>query len=281
MSAAAGTGTGGSESGVGDTTGGECSEVHSGTFIASVDPVDTSVLDDVGTIDGGFVVSSTNVGDLAFAGCLHAVTEHISISNNDELTTLAGLERLEAASRLTITGNNALPTLAPIGPIETLEHLWITHNPTLTDLGLDALQSAEEVYLHRNAVLSDLGLDALQSVDKLYFGLGDCGDPPTGPNGRPLEPDSTLPTEINGLPSLVDIGLLHVSGQYSLVSLGRLHEIAAEGGLQGAPLAFYNNAQLPLSEIAALASATGSEPSHCGNLDDEPCEPNCGLGPPP
>ena len=276
---------GGSESGVGDTTGGECSELYVGDVIVvggdSPESNDLEALGNVGRIDGGVSFVSTPLSDLLFLGCLHEV-DGIRIQDNDELTTLAGLERLETTSRLTISGNSALTTLAPIGPIETLDDLSVIGNPVLTNLGLDALQSAEEVYLHRNAMLAEIDLDALHTVDKLYFGQGDCADPPTDPDGRPVPREPILPTEINGLPSLERVNVtLWVSGQTGLVSLGRLHEVAASGGLDGTYLSFTNNPQLPMSEIEALAETAGAEPVHCGNLDDEPCEPNCGLGPPP
>ena len=176
-----------SETGVAGTTGGECSEVFFGDVIWWGDqvrePHDLDQLVDVGRVDGVVNLQSSPLSDVLFFGCLREV-EALSIVSNDELVSLAGLERLETTSRLTIRLNATLTTLGAIGSIRTLEQLWVTHNPVLSDLGLGALESAREVYLHRNEMLTEIDLEALQSVDKLYLGLGDCGDPSTGPDGR-------------------------------------------------------------------------------------------------
>jgi hypothetical protein len=78
-------------------------------------------------------------------------------------------------------------------------------------------------------------------------------------------------TEVTGFAELDSIASLRVAGETELASLGRLHEIAAAGGLQYA--GFYNNFKLPYAEIEQLEAEAGLDFDACGNLGDP--EPLC------
>lgn len=233
-----GDGPGASESGVGVTTSVECAGVYEGDLQVTED-TDLSMLSQIGRVTGNVAVGHSNFVDLGFLGCLREVGGTFNIVSNDELESLAGLEKLEAAEQIWITGNDKLLGLDAVGPVKSLEQLSVYHN----------------------LLLSDLAFNDLESVERLL--LGDCGADPSE-----IPPDyAPALTEINGFASLTSISLVKVAGQTELVSLGRLHDIAAAGGIHDA-VNVYNNHKLPYSEVANLESLSEARFASCGNLGD-------------
>lgn len=230
-------GPGGSESSFGDTTGSDCAEVYVGDLVFSGSgPHDVSGLDRVGRVEGSVAITGTDFSDLSFLGCLREVTGAVQIRDNGKLESLAGLEMLERAKEIRITVNVNLQSLDAVGPVASLEKLRI----------------------HGNLSLSDLGFDTLETVDSLHIGFCDL-------QASSIPPDDGL-TDLSGFASLSSIADLVVARQEQLVSLGRLHDIAAAGGLSQA--AFLDNPGLQYSEIEQLEAEADLDFSACGNLDD-------------
>lgn len=245
------------------TTSVECMGVREGDLLIT-EGTDVSSLTQIGRVTGDLIVHQTDHVDLSFLGCLQAVEGNVLISRSDKLATLEGLGRLEhvgndiemvpgyVGGRLSVTGCPSLVSLEGIGPIANLLRLTVANNDSLNDLALNDLET-------------------LYALD-----VGECA-----PDEHALADNDAL-VEINGLAQLTTLQAVTVGGQFDLVSLGRLHELAASGGYPGYAANFYNNRNLPYSEIEALASLTGIEPDRaCGNLGDPvpDCDPvgACGV----
>lgn len=245
------------------TTSTECADVHEGDLLIEAG-TDVSSFEQIGRVTGDLVVYRTDYVDLAFLGCLKEVEGSIRIWSNDRLATLEGLDRLELVGHglefapgyiggaLSVIGCNSLTSLDGIGPVENLFSVTVVHNEALTDL-------------------------ALNDLETLYaLNVGECV-----PDERALRDDDAL-VEINGLAKLTGVQEVTVGGQHDLVSLGRIRELAASGGYPGFAANFYNNRNLPYSEIEAITAVTGIVPSAaCGNLGDPvpDCDPvgACGI----
>lgn len=222
----------------------ECSVVYEGllTIDQSTDVVG---LEQVGVVNGGLVVKGTSWPDLSFLGCVREVHGSVSIVDNTEIVSLAGLDRLE--------------TIAVAGEPASL-FVW---NPKLESLGgLGPIKALDRLVLGDNPVLEDLALRELESVE--WLEVGGCVDDVQSIDGSLME--------INGLSSLRSLNGVFIGGQRDLVSLGRLHEIPVSGWHGLGIVALHNNPSLPYAEIDALAQVTeqaGKLTSGCGG-DDYP-----------
>jgi hypothetical protein len=198
-------------------------------------------------VGGIFFIYGTLLTDLAGLERLTSLSIQISIGENPELVSLAGLENLE----------NGGVRIADNDKLETLD-------------GLSSLRTGGGVGVVGNALLSSLGLNAYEGEGVIT--LGSClplqGDP-NDPDYDPFVDDNPSLTELDGLESMID-GLLHVSGQTGLTSVSGLAHLAERPEVT---LYFQQNPMLSVDHLE-MVLGVGS----CGGLgDDEECD--CGGGP--
>ena len=231
-----------SDAGTSGTTSPECADIYEGDLSIN-DETDLSALAQTGQVTGYVIVASTDFVDLTFLSCLREVGGLLRVRSNDSLESLTGLERLEIVEEIWITGNDKLVDISALGSVKTVEELNIWGNLELSELGFDGLETAWRIQ------------------------LGECGD---DPSETPRDYVPAL-TEINGFANLTSVTTFRVAGQTELVSLGRLHEIGAAGGVEY--VGIYNNHKLPYAEVEQLEQQSGVDVGACGCVDDP--EPLC------
>ena len=234
----------------------ECPEnVHEGDLNVFED-TDLSELSSLTGVTGKLaVLGRANVGpDLSFLGCLREA-ERLEISSN-RIVNLEGLGRLETVSSLVVKNNAVLRSLD----------------------GLTSLRHAGGIGLSGNPQLATLGLDQLESATNLGIGL--CGGyTPAGGNGL---------TDITGLSSMTEIGVLSIRGNDDLVSVDGLRTLVGNGTTIDSLLIDHNR-NLLTAEAEAMAEMLGigeEDRVICGNKGDEhpwdELEPEgycwCGIG---
>jgi hypothetical protein len=217
------------------------------------------------------------ITDLRFLECLQ-VAYGIGIVNNDDLKSLAGLERLtlipseseggSATGGLDIWRNDKLLSLEGLSSLVATPDLSVEDNQSL--LSLEGLSSLREVSVWlsvlRNYSLQTVGLRQLETTDYIQIGYAMCTGvgPPAGSEGNGL-------VEFDGFDSLVDFGYMRIS-ETALTSLdGLVANLEGSSGL----IKFELNTSLPYTEIVAAADALARSVDviSCGGLDDPtPCE---------
>lgn len=218
----------------------DCPDVHEGDLSIN-DETDLGALATTGRVTGGIDVAGYSGPDLQFFSCLHAVEGTVLIRNNPNLTSLSGLENLEEFDGL----------------------LWVLRNPSMTSLeGLGEVTSLSGLAITGNDSLLAIDLNQLEELGSLH--IGNC---PFGPGEGELADNPNI-ENLDGLSGLQSVYEVVIGSQSSLVSLGRLHEIAAAGGFSGSLSTFNYNSSLPYEEIEILEQLSGYDLYSCGNLGE-------------
>jgi hypothetical protein len=121
------------------------------------------------------VIALTDMTDLDGLSCLES-TDGLQISDNESLTSLAGLDNLqEVDGPLRIEDNDQLRSLAGLSSLTAIgDVLTVTGNPSLLDLSdLSSLTTVNAAAtLASNASMTHIGLSALEKTGKLI--VEDC-----------------------------------------------------------------------------------------------------------
>jgi hypothetical protein len=222
----------------------DCPDVHEGDLMIN-DTTDVDAFALVGHVTGSVRVIGYSGTDLQFLSCLHRVDDYVWISQSPNLQNLTGLGNLDQLGGLLLRLNPGLTSLDGLGSVETLVSLVIWGNAALVSLDLSQLRH--------------LNLLTIGTCD-FNFEQGEDFDNP-------------LLQDLDGLTALESLGGLTISSQSGIVSLGRLHDLAAEGGFENYPTIINNNPNLPYEQIELLEELAG-ELSSCGNLG-EPAGNEC------
>ena len=198
----------------------------------------------------GFVdVGAQGLVDLEFLRCLRQVDGQLTLSQNPDLTTAEGLEKLERVGVLWVQFNESLESLDALASLHTIDgYALVDGNPSLTSLGLPGLVR----------------------VGTLEVGFL-CG----APRGN------AALAEIGGLGSLAEFDGLLIMGNPVLHSIDGLEGIADRIGSSRPPdlrfvISFVGNESLAIEhidEVLGEADASGAVKlgGHCGNQGDEEC----------
>ena len=111
------------------------------------------------SISESFVIDSTVMTSLLEFSNLNSIGYGFSITNNNNLTNLEGLEGITTISwSFQITRNDSLNTLEGLNNLVSLEaYAAITSNTSLSSLdGLGNLSSVEDLYIGRNSSMASL-----------------------------------------------------------------------------------------------------------------------------
>jgi hypothetical protein len=215
----------------------DCPDIHEGTL--TIDgTTDVDALRLTGRVTGNLVVKEFEGQDLEFLACLHVVDWGVAIRDNPNLTSFLGLGSLNhIGGGVWIDGNPILTTTADLGPVAKLGVLDVGGNGSLTALDLPHLEA----------------------VDSLL--VGECRF-----SFQPSYDNPMLQT-LDGLSGLTSLGEVIIGSQSSLVSIARLHEIAAAGGMHG-DASFNHNPSLPIEDVELLVQLSNRFVLHCGNLGE-------------
>lgn len=235
-----------SEAATGGTT--ECPDVFDGD-LELTDETDTEALRTVYRIRGNLIIENTSFTSLEFLACLHHIEGSLLVRYNPALETLEGLENVESlkmehpTNGVQIRSNDVLTSLASLSSIKEMNRLTVQGNDSLTDLGLNALET---------------------------LGVLEIGQCITGNEADFYGFSNDSLTTIEGLASLRD-GMAEIGGQRNLVSLGALHDVVAN--TEQFAVWLWHNPELSADEIESIGGVG------CGNqgFEDEVCEcPNPG-----
>lgn len=260
-------------------------EPGDGTHSLELSASDIEDLPEYTVIDGNLRIREIEgITDLAFLRCVTEIRGGLVISNNPDLVSLDGLERLTSMvsprieyDHIAILENPKLQHVDGLSGVEGVGTLSVTDNPALESLdGLASFRQAQTISISGNDALEIIGLRALETVEEIYIGATTCPpwDPNTEPAPSPIAAGNSQMTTIDGLDSLASYTRLRIDGNSSLSSLSALSD-----NLKGAIGMFVEielNAMLPHEQIM-MANLPGSVDA-CGNLDDpETCQ--CELVP--
>lgn len=220
----------------------ECPNIFEGDLVLT-DETDVDALRTVFRVTGDVLVEETAFVDLEFLSCLQRIDGSLLVRRNPLLENLNGLEQLESFINagpfggVSIEFNPKLQTLAALGAVREMRRLQIWDNDSLTDLGLNSLETVVRI------------------------AIGECV---RGDEKEPYSFSNDALVTIDGFASLRE-ARVEVGGQANLVSLGSLHDVEARGGeLSGT---FWHNPQLATEEIESLGLVG------CGNegFEQEEC----------
>ncbi len=113
-------------------------------------------------------IRKTKLTDLTQLASLRRIEQRLSVSLNDELISLDGLEQVSSIRTVVIGDNAALQNLDGLGSVKgAVNDIGITLNPSLRDIsGLGGVTSAIRVNILSNAALESVQtLAALEHVD--------------------------------------------------------------------------------------------------------------------
>lgn len=125
------------------------------------------------TLNGALNIYGADITGLTESP-LVLIRDDLIVASSNQLTSLAGLERLTDVLSVRISRNKVLTSLAGLRNLTTVRAaVFVQDNPVLTELGMDALRSVgDHVDIQRNPMLpagcaQDLvaGLDAPQGGD--------------------------------------------------------------------------------------------------------------------
>lgn len=179
-------------------------------------PIDASNIDEVcatgcpRAAPGGIDLRGSRESDLQALSCLTEAWS-VTLEGNDELTSLRGLEGLEALHELRLVDNGLVDLSGLSGLREVSTSLVVASNPQLVDLGgLEQLHTAPTVEVtHNPALVSVGGLEGLGSVEHMR-----------------IEGNDAL-LDLTGLDGLTEVGALTVAGNPQLVRLTGLEQLTA------------------------------------------------------
>lgn len=222
-------------------------------------------------VSGDVRVTSSDLVSLLPLRCVTEVTGHLSISTNEHLATLDGLERLARVGSISVYGNPELKDVDALGALtETAGGVAVESNATLETLsGLRNIGViGGDLSISQNGVLENLaGLDALTSVGADLV----IRDNPSLRAVTGLEALTEVTGELNilgnpqlsdiqGLHALADVGertsiysnaaLTDFRGLDSLVSIGGALEVEGNGALES------------LAGLGVLTTVAGSVTIH-------------------
>lgn len=223
-----------------------CPDLHVGSLTID-EATDLDALRTLGRVAEGAVrIENLEVPDLEFLECLHAVDYRVEIYGNPGLTSLDGLANLTQAGALSLGDN---PNLVSLG-------------------GASGLTELEVLEIGANSLLPSIDLPGLERIGMLS--VGGCTPLPGA--------DNPALTGLSGLSGVEDLAHVVVGDQSGVVSLAKLHELAASGDNFAAWIA--RNPSLPYAEVEQLLQLASPESSifSCGNLG-EPKRNSCQCPP--
>lgn len=201
-------------------------------------------------VNGYVYVGAEGLVDLEFLRCLRRVQGQLTLSQNADLMTAHGLEKLEHVGSMRVQYNESLESLHALANLHTIDgYALVDGNPSLVSLGLPGLVRVER------------------------FEIGYvCGAPHGG---------NPVLAEIGGLGSLAEFDGLLIMGNPLLERIDGLEGLEGRIGSSPNPelrfvISFVGNESLSFEHVDAVlgeadASGTISLGGHCGNLGDEEC----------
>jgi hypothetical protein len=180
--------------------------------------------------DGTATLSTGTVDPIDLSGCTTIVGD---LSVGDEITSLAGLERLERLEG-TLTLTLDVPSLAPIASLTSVQELVVNEATSTTLTGLEGLTSAPVITIRDNPRVTDLS--ALNHISGELESLRVSGNPMlsslsglggiTGVTGDLTVRDNELLQTLAGFE-----GVTHVGGSVVLEKLPALTNVDALSSL--------------------------------------------------
>ena len=227
----------------------DCPDLVLNDDLAVQSPEDAASLPLYTHVEGYVYVGAEGLVDLKFLRCLREVEGQFTLSQNPDLTTAHGLEKLERVGSMRVQFNGSLESLQALTNLHTIDgYALVDGNPSLVSLGLPGLVR----------------------VGTLEVGFL-CG----APQGNPAL------AEIGGLGSLAEFDGLLIMGNPVLHSIDGLKGIADRIGSNPPPdlrfvISFVGNESLAIEhidEVLGEADASGAVKlgGHCGNQGDEEC----------
>jgi hypothetical protein len=121
------------------------------------------------------VVLSDNprLANVTALGELTSLVASLSVRNNPELTSLAGLDRLRDTSDITILGNALLAEIGGLTELEQAISITIASNVSLVSASFPNLLGVGSFSITTNPVLASIGLPLLASAENLTISGND------------------------------------------------------------------------------------------------------------
>jgi|GEM_PF-5070883 len=120
---------------------------------------------------GDLKVASSDFTHLRQLAELTSVSGSLEVSNNCQLRSLSGLERLRHASSLRLLDNPRLASLRALGSLVHLEHLEVVRAPLLrSSRGLEGLTKLKSLTLNETGLARVAGLAHVARIERIEIG---------------------------------------------------------------------------------------------------------------
>jgi hypothetical protein len=100
-------------------------------------------------------------------GELTSLVASLSVSNNPELMSLAGLDRLRETGYVEIVGNALLSELGSLTELEQAMSITVASNPSIVSAAFPNLLGVGTFSITSNPLLTTVGLPLLESAENL------------------------------------------------------------------------------------------------------------------
>lgn len=155
---------------------------HNGHLVFEGAGPDTSIADGIRKITGELIIDGTDLADLDFLACLEEVGGKINVFKNNSLGSIGGLSGITdvANGEVIISENDNLTTIAGLSELASIGSLSINNNPSLQNVnGFSSLARIEQnLTIRYNDALTSLdGFSALTFVGNKFNVVGNSSLP--------------------------------------------------------------------------------------------------------